>query len=59
MAKSAFMIIAERHQEMGSPGLMRCIEILGDNYEDLDAETRNAYEEFYDELMQFAKYQSE
>ena len=59
MARSAFAVIAERHQEMGSPGLVRCIQLLGDNFDDLDAETANAYEEFYLELMDFVATQQQ
>ena len=57
MAKSAFTVIAERHREMGSPGLVYCMQVLGDNFDELDAETANAYEEFYLELEEFAKQQ--
>ena len=57
MAKSAFAVIAERHHEMGSPGLVYCMQVLGDNFDELDAETANAYEEFYQELEDFAKQQ--
>ena len=57
MAKSAFAVIAERHQEMGSPGLVYCMQVLGDAFDELDAETANAYEDFYLELEQFAKTQ--
>jgi hypothetical protein len=47
------------HQEMGSPGLIHCIEVLGDNFEDLEPEQQIAYEEFYSELMAFVKQQTE
>jgi hypothetical protein len=47
------------HQEMGSPGLIRCIEVLGDNFEDLEPEQQTAYEDFYSELMQFVAQQTE
>jgi len=57
--KSAFSIISEMHQEMGSPGLLRCLEVLGDNFEDLETEQQIAYEEFYSELMAFVKQQTE
>ena len=57
--KSAFSIISEMHQEMGSPGLIRCIEVLGDNFEELTAEQQTAYEDFYSELMQFVAQQTE
>ena len=57
MSKSAFAIIAERHQEMGSPGLVYCMQVLGDNFDDLDPETQDAYEDFYGELEDFAKQQ--
>ena len=57
--RSAFSIISEMHQEMGSPGLIHCIEVLGDNFEDLEPEQQIAYEEFYSELMAFVKQQTE
>jgi len=57
--RSAFSIISEMHQEMGSPGLIRCIEVLGDTFEELTPEQQNAYEEFYSELMSFVKQQTE
>jgi hypothetical protein len=47
------------HQEMGSPGLIRCIEVLGDTFEELTPEQQTAYEDFYSELMQFVKQQTE
>jgi hypothetical protein len=58
MAKSAFQIIAEVHHEMGQPGLLHCIQVLGDTYDDLDNEVAQAYEEFYGELMDFVKQQT-
>ena len=58
MSKSAFAIVAQRHQEMGSPGLLRCIQVLGDNFDELDVETQNAYETFYCELMDFVNLQN-
>ena len=57
--KSALIIISEMHKEMGSPGLIRCIEVLGDTFEELTPEQQNAYEEFYSELMDFAKQQTQ
>ena len=57
MSKSAFAVIAERHHEMGSPGLVYCMQVLGDNFDDLDPETQDAYEDFYGELEDFAKQQ--
>ena len=59
MSKNAFNIVAVMHQEMGSPGLIRCIEILGDTFEELTPEQQTAYEDFYSELMQFVKQQTE
>jgi hypothetical protein len=58
MARSAFQIIADAHREMGQPGLLHCIQMLGDSYDDLDDETAQAYEEFYGELMDFVKQQT-
>jgi hypothetical protein len=59
MARSAFQIIADAHREMGQPGLLRCMQVLGDTYDDLDTEVAQAYEEFYGELMDFVKQQTE
>jgi hypothetical protein len=59
MSKSAFNIIADMHQEMGQPGLIHCITVLGDSFDELTPEQQNAYEEFYSELMQFVKQQTE
>jgi len=59
MSKSALNIVAEMHQEMGSPGLIRCIEVLGDTFEELTAEQQTAYEDLYSELMQFVAQQTE
>jgi len=59
MAVSAFQIIANIHREMGQPGLLHCIKVLGDNYDNLDDEVAGAYEEFYGELMDFVKQQTE
>jgi hypothetical protein len=33
--------------------------VLGDTYDDLDNETAQAYDEFYGELMDFVKQQTE
>jgi hypothetical protein len=57
MAKSAFNIIAEVHQEMGQPGLLHCMQVLGDNFDNHSPEVANAYEEFNEELMQFVNQQ--
>jgi hypothetical protein len=59
MARSAFQIISEAHYEMGQPGLLHCIEVLGDNFDDLTPELQDAYEEFYGELMSFVELQTE
>lgn len=58
MARSAFQIIADAHHEMGQPGLLHCMQVLGDNYDDLDTEVAEAYEEFYGELMNFVTQQT-
>jgi hypothetical protein len=59
MTRSAFQIIADAHREMGQPGLLHCIQVLGDTYDDLDNETAQAYDEFYGELMDLVKQQTE
>jgi hypothetical protein len=55
MSKSSFNVIAQMHQEMGSPGLLRCMEVLGDRYDDLSHEEREAYDGFYMELEAFVQ----
>jgi hypothetical protein len=57
MARSAFSLIADAHHEMGQPGLLHCIEVLGNNYDELDPEMARAYDEFYTELMAFVNLQ--
>ncbi len=61
MARSAFNVIAEVRYEMGQPGLLHCLQVLSDAYDRdaLDPVVQNAYDEFYEELMQFAKLQYE
>ena len=56
MAKSAFNIIAEVHAEMGQPGLAYCLQVLQDASDRgaLDPVVENAYDEFCNEIMQFA-----
>jgi hypothetical protein len=46
---------------MGQPGLLHCLQVLSDAYDRdaLDPVVQNAYDEFYEELMQFAKLQYE
>jgi hypothetical protein len=59
MARSAFNIIAEVHHGMGQPGLLHCMQVLGDNFDTLSPEVANAYEEFHEELMQFVTQETE
>lgn len=55
---NAFKVIADLHQEMGAPGLVYCIEKLGDNYDKLEPYEQRAYDEFYDELEEFCRLQN-
>ena len=55
MSKSAFQVIAEIDQQLGSPGLVRTMQILGEQYRDLDDAVIDAYEEFRQELVEFAQ----
>jgi len=55
MSKSAFQVIAEIDQQLGSPGLVRTMQILGEQYRDLDDDVIDAYEEFRQELVEFAQ----
>ena len=52
MARSAFNIIADVHEEMGQPGLIYCLRVLQDNDKqgNLDRDLKNAYQEFLKEL---------
>jgi len=54
MSKSAFQVIAEIDQQLGSPGLVRTMQILGEQYRDLDDDVIDAYEEFREEILEFA-----
>jgi len=54
MSKSAFQVIAEINQQLGSPGLVRTMQILVEQYRDLDDDVINAYEEFREEILEFA-----
>ena len=55
MSKSAFQVIAEIDQQLGSPGLVRTMQILVEQYRDLDDDVIDAYEEFRQELVEFAQ----
>ena len=55
MAKSAFQVIAEFNQQIGSPGLVRTMQVLKEQMYDLDDDMLDAYEDFREELAQFAK----
>lgn len=55
MSKSAFQVVAEVNQQLGSPGLVRTMQVLKEKYYDLDDNVLDAYEEFREELAQFAK----
>lgn len=55
MAKSAFQVIAEFDQQIGSPGLVRTMQVLKEQMYDLDDELFDAYEDFRNEIAQFAK----
>ena len=55
MSKSAFQVVAEVNQQLGSPGLVRTMQVLKEKYYDLDDDVLDAYEEFREELAQFAK----
>lgn len=54
MARSAFNIIADVHEEMGQPGLAYCLQVLSDASDrgGLDPVVQNAYDEFVAELAQ-------
>jgi hypothetical protein len=58
MVKSAFKVIAEIHYEMGSPGLKRCMEVLEEQYWDLDEDVAEAYDDFRREIMSFVEEQT-
>ena len=55
MSKSAFQVIAEVNQQLGSPGLVRTMQILNKQYQDLDEDVQDAYEEFRQEILEFAQ----
>jgi len=55
MSKSAFQVIAEINQQLGSPGLVRTMQILVEQYRDLDDDVIDAYEEFREEILEFAQ----
>jgi len=55
MSKSAFQVIAEIDQQLGSPGVVRTMQILSEQYQDLDDDVIDAYEEFRQELVEFAQ----
>ena len=55
MARSAFQVIADIDRENGCPGLVHTMQVLKEHYYDLDDEVLDAYEEFREELAQFAK----
>ena len=55
MSKSAFQVIAEIDKQLGSPGLVRTMQILVEQYRDLDDDVIDAYEEFRQELVEFAQ----
>jgi hypothetical protein len=56
MARSAFNIIADVHEEMGQPGLAYCLQVLSDASDrgGLDPVIQNAYDEFMEELSALA-----
>jgi len=55
MSKSAFQVIAEIDQQLGSPGLVRTMQILVEQYRDLDDDVIDAYEELREEILEFAQ----
>ena len=55
MSKSAFRVIAEFDQQIGSPGLVRTMQVLKEQMYDLDDELFDAYEDFRNEIAQFAR----
>lgn len=55
----AMQLIAEANYGMGSPGLVKCMQVLGDNFDNLSPEMQCAYEEMYEELMEFVQQQTE
>jgi len=52
MARSAFNIIADVHEDMGQPGFIYCLRVLQDNDKQgqIDPGLKNAYQEFLKEL---------
>lgn len=51
-------LVAEFAHGIGTPSLLYAIEVMGNSFDELDAEQQQAYEDVYDELMQFVKEQT-
>lgn len=51
----ALQIIAEIDRENGGPGLDYTMKLIWNQYDDLDQDIRDAYDELYAEIASFAK----
>jgi molybdopterin-biosynthesis enzyme MoeA-like protein len=58
MSKHHLVVFANYCRDTGMT-LVEAVQYVGDNYDELANEITNAYEETYDELMQFANMQNE
>ena len=57
MSKHHLVVFANYCRDTGM-SLVEAVQYVGDNYDELDSEIINAYEETYGELMQFVETQT-
>jgi hypothetical protein len=57
MSKHHLVVFANYCRDRGM-SLVEALQYVGDNYDELDSEILNAYEETYGELMQFVETQT-
>ena len=58
MSKHHLVVFANYCRDTGM-SLVEAVQYVGDNFDDLDAEICNAYEDTYEELMQFCNVQAD
>jgi hypothetical protein len=57
MSKHHLVVFANYCRDTGM-SLVQALQYVGDNYEDLPVEITNAYEDTYEELIQFVETQT-